>query len=59
MYIVGAAVLVAGPSYLFMSKNLTRPILAQEFSAPAPTSEVDWQLMLGAACFGVGWGLTG
>jgi uncharacterized protein len=35
-----------------------RPILDAEFSVPTKTA-LDWQLVVGAAVFGVGWGLAG
>ncbi|KAB2939493.1 MAG: YeeE/YedE family protein [Hyphomicrobium sp.] len=35
------------------------PLLAPQFRLPAGTSAIDRPLVLGAAIFGVGWGLTG
>ncbi|MEI8393514.1 MAG: DUF6691 family protein [Rhodospirillaceae bacterium] len=35
-----------------------RPLLAESFSLPAPKA-IDSRLLLGAALFGVGWGLAG
>lgn len=35
------------------------PLLAPQFRLPAGTAVIDRPLMLGAAIFGIGWGLTG
>jgi uncharacterized membrane protein YedE/YeeE len=51
------AVGVAAPGYE-LSRRLARPILADRFSEPA-TAAIDRRLVVGAALFGVGWGLVG
>lgn len=53
-----AALTVYGLAYWLFRPSLGKPVLATEFSIPAPGS-VDRRLLAGASLFGVGWGLTG
>ena len=48
---------------LFCKHSTTRytrskPLLTSHFSIPCQTS-IDWKLLLGALCFGIGWGTSG
>jgi uncharacterized protein len=40
------------------SQRLQKPLLAAQFPRP-PRSRIDRRLVLGAAAFGIGWGLSG
>lgn len=57
LFVMGGAVAV-----YFVAQRLTRrlrkPIFAERFPEP-PRSHIDAKLVLGAALFGVGWGLSG
>ena len=46
--------------YALSVNRLTRskPVLTSQFSVPCNKS-IDWQLLLGAVCFGIGWGTSG
>ena len=39
--------------------NSGKPVYAEKFGVPSPTSRVDTRLVVGAATFGCGWGLSG
>ncbi|HHF7372569.1 DUF6691 family protein [Legionella bozemanae] len=41
-----------------LRKWLTKPLLNSCYELPTK-EKIDWQLILGAAAFGVGWGITG
>lgn len=41
-----------------LRKWLTKPLLNKCYELPT-REKIDWQLILGAAAFGVGWGMTG
>lgn len=41
-----------------LRKWLTKPLLNKCYELPTK-EKIDWQLILGAAAFGVGWGITG
>lgn len=41
-----------------LRKRLSRPLLNQCYELPVK-EKIDWQLVLGAVVFGVGWGITG
>ncbi|HHT0592750.1 TPA: DUF6691 family protein [Legionella anisa] len=41
-----------------LRKWLTKPLLNNCYELPTK-EKIDWQLVLGAAAFGVGWGVTG
>lgn len=47
---------VHGFSLLKSGKELTKPVVASKFSVPTNTT-IDKQLVVGAAIFGVGWGI--
>jgi uncharacterized membrane protein YedE/YeeE len=56
-YVLAGAVAVTAIAFRFVLR-LPRPALSAEFQLPA-ASDVDRRLLLGAAIFGVGWGLVG
>src|SRR3954454_8454172 len=55
--VMAAALAVAAPGFM-LARNYPRPVLAGQFVWPGK-SELDSPLMLGAALFGIGWGLVG
>lgn len=57
MFVMGGALLVSVPGYFFVRK-LQRPILSKQFFMPT-NAQIDLRLIVGAALFGVGWGLYG
>jgi len=57
MVVLGVAVLTTGVGYRLILKR-SGPLLAPHFALPKRT-DVDRPLVLGAVCFGVGWGLAG
>src|SRR5688500_11833391 len=52
-----AALAVSAPGFV-LARRQARPVFAEECSWPTKTG-LDHQLILGAATFGVGWGLVG
>ena len=57
MFVMGAALVPSAVAYL-IRRRLTRPLLGERFSIPESRT-LDRPLLLGAAMFGVGWGLVG
>lgn len=55
--VLGGAVLVTSIGYLFVLRR-PRPLLAPEFLLPQKTL-IDAPIIMGAAVFGIGWGLVG
>lgn len=56
-FVMGGAVLVSLPAYQ-LARRRARPLLAPTFKLPANTP-VDRRLLVGAAIFGIGWGIGG
>lgn len=57
IFVMGAAVVVTFVGYRLVLRR-PAPVLADHFRLPAG-KDVDGRLLLGAALFGIGWGLTG
>jgi uncharacterized membrane protein YedE/YeeE len=57
LVVMGGAVLVTLVGFRFVLAR-ERPLLAEKFSLPTRT-DLDPQLLAGAAIFGVGWGIYG
>lgn len=57
VFVLGAAVLVAAVCFPFVLRR-SAPVLDMKFHLPTRT-EIDRPLLLGAAVFGIGWGLGG
>ena len=55
--VMAAALAVATPGFM-LAKRRAGPLLAGQYSWPGK-SEIDAPLLLGAALFGIGWGLVG
>jgi uncharacterized membrane protein YedE/YeeE len=56
-FVMAGAVLAAAPGFA-LAKKRDAPVLSSRFQIPT-RREIDTRLMLGAAIFGVGWGLVG
>lgn len=57
VFVMGGAVFAASIGYI-VARRMHQPLLASTFAIPR-TSALDARLVLGAALFGVGWGLVG
>ncbi|OHC73427.1 MAG: hypothetical protein A3G18_04980 [Rhodospirillales bacterium RIFCSPLOWO2_12_FULL_58_28] len=57
LLVMGGALAVTGVAYHFTLKN-PKPMMAEKFYLPEK-GEIDRPLILGAAIFGVGWGIIG
>jgi uncharacterized membrane protein YedE/YeeE len=57
VFVMGAALVPSAIAYL-VRRHLTRPLLGDSFSIPEGRS-LDRPLLIGAAMFGIGWGLVG
>ena len=57
MFVMGAALVPSAIAYL-VRRRMTRPLFGQRFSIPESRT-LDRQLLIGAALFGIGWGLVG
>ena len=56
-WVMGGAVIPMAIAY-FISRRMGSPLLDKSFFIPE-NRVLDWQLILGAALFGIGWGLGG
>ena len=57
MFVMVAALMPSAVAYL-VRRRMTRPLLGERFSIPESRA-LDRQLLIGAAMFGIGWGLVG
>ena len=57
IFVMGAALVPSAIAYL-IRRRMTRPLLGERFSIPESRT-LDRQLLIGAAVFGIGWGLVG
>ena len=57
LFVMGAALVPSAIAYLIQHR-MTRPLLGERFSIPESRT-IDRQLLVGAAMFGIGWGLVG
>lgn len=57
LFVLGGAVAVTVIAFRFLLR-LPHPFYGDKFYLPKK-KEIDWQLVLGAAIFGVGWGIAG
>ena len=56
--VMAAGVVISFLSYQYKNQKLTKPIMVKNFNVPT-NAVIDSSLLLGSACFGVGWGLGG
>ena len=57
IFVMGSALLVTIPGF-YLSRRKATPLFSDHFSEPSG-SAIDLKLLLGAVCFGLGWGLYG
>ncbi|MFM2484258.1 DUF6691 family protein [Celerinatantimonas yamalensis] len=58
LFVMGGALVVFSTGYWVLVRRMKKPLLALHFELPT-RRDFDWQLIVGAALFGVGWGLVG
>lgn len=58
LLVLGGAAIVAFPAFQLAQRGTRRPLLAPSFRLPHQVA-IDRRLLVGAAIFGVGWGLGG
>lgn len=56
--VMGAALAIFAPTFHAVTRRRARPLFGTEFDLPTRT-EITPRLVVGAALFGVGWGLAG
>ena len=56
-FVMGGAIAVAAPCIYWVRKR-SKPLFADKFDIPTSTT-IDTKLVLGSACFGIGWGISG
>ncbi len=56
-FVMGSALLVTFPVFAWVRRS-TRPLFAERFQLPT-RRDLDPQLLVGAALFGIGWGIAG
>lgn len=57
-FVMGGAIFIGMPGFYLVSRKLTMPTCSLQFHRPS-SNAIDVKLVLGAAMFGTGWGLTG
>lgn len=57
-FVMGAALCVTMPVFQLVVRKRSRPVLGARFFLPTKT-DLDPQLLGGAALFGIGWGIAG
>lgn len=57
LYVMGSALVPSALAYR-VRRRMTHPVLAERFHVPA-NADPDPRLLVGAALFGVGWGIAG
>ena len=56
-FVMGSALLVTFPVFAWV-RHSARPLFAERFQLPT-RRDLDLQLLVGAALFGIGWGIAG
>jgi uncharacterized membrane protein YedE/YeeE len=56
-FVMGGAIVVATPAFWYARRH-QQALLGTPFNLP-DRSNITWQLVAGAAIFGIGWGLSG
>jgi len=57
-FVMGGAVAVTAPGFALLFRNLQTPLFDTKFRLPT-RNDLEPKLVIGAAIFGVGWGLGG
>lgn len=58
LFVMIGALAITVPGYQWVLRKKQRPLIAEQFNWPT-NKQIDKQLIIGAALFGVGWGLYG
>jgi uncharacterized membrane protein YedE/YeeE len=58
VFVLGCGVIINVASFNYMLRIKKESLLGRHLFNPANTT-IDWKLTLGAACFGLGWGIGG
>ena len=58
LFVLGSGVILNLAIFNYMIRVKKSPIYGEKLFNPT-NSSVDWKLILGAACFGLGWGIGG
>ncbi len=56
--VMGGALMVTAPAYAILTRSRSRPFFSDVFHIPTRT-DIHPKLLIGAAIFGIGWGLGG
>jgi uncharacterized membrane protein YedE/YeeE len=56
-FVMGGAIAVAAPGIYWVRKR-NKPLFANTLDIPSSTN-INAKLVLGSACFGIGWGISG
>lgn len=56
-FVMGSALLITFPVFAWVRRN-AKPLFAERFQLPTKR-DLDPQLLIGAALFGIGWGIAG
>ena len=56
-FVMGSALLITFPVFAWV-RRAAKPLLAERFQLPTK-KDLDPQLLIGAALFGIGWGIAG
>lgn len=57
-FVMGGALMIFAPSYWLVIRNKKEPVCTDSFCL-SNNNKVDTQLLIGAALFGIGWGIAG
>jgi len=57
LFVMGGALAVTVPVFPLILKR-DRPLFSEKFNLPT-RKDIDWKLVIGAALFGLGWGIAG
>lgn len=57
MLVMGGAIAVTVLAYQFIPRRFAHPLLGQAFDVRKPVTDI--RLLVGAAIFGIGWGVAG
>lgn len=57
-FVMGGALLVFLPSYFLLIKPRKESLSGESYCLPV-NQDIDWKLLIGAAIFGLGWGIAG
>ncbi len=57
-FVMGGAICISLPSFYYMNSHLKTPLLDTKFFVSS-LKDLDAKLIIGAICYGVGWGILG